>query len=249
MTKQSSPVTRRHSTTSGVRSARSATLRSWPGAGRTRMIALSDRPSERGSTSAWYPRSVPCCSSRASRRRFVSSGDDSSAEPRWDLWFTAIPRRIPAIGHSRKWPRKASSVAVRPPPHVYFVVSAVFHHLGPAFAVLLFARVDVLGVAWLRIVSAALVFVVWRRPWAALRRPLVLGWGAVLAVMNCCFYEAISRLPLGTVAAIEFLPVIALAALGARTPRNALALALAVPGVYVLTRVQIGGEPLGLVFA
>src|SRR5665811_77924 len=38
--------------------------------------------------------------------------------------------------------------------------------------------------------------------------------GAVLAVMNVCFYSAISRLPLGTVAAIEFLPVIALAALG-----------------------------------
>ena len=46
-----------------------------------------------------------------------------------------------------------------------FVVSAVFHYLGPAFAVLLFARVDVLGVAWLRIASAALIFAVWRRPW------------------------------------------------------------------------------------
>lgn len=51
------------------------------------------------------------------------------------------------------------------PPHPYFVGSAVFHYLGPAFAVLLFARVDVLGVAWLRIASAALVFAVWRRPW------------------------------------------------------------------------------------
>ena len=37
----------------------------------------------------------------------------------------------------------------RIPPHLYFVVSAVFHYLGPAFAVLLFARVPVLGVAWL----------------------------------------------------------------------------------------------------
>jgi hypothetical protein len=45
---------------------------------------------------------------------------------------------------------------MQPPPHVYFLVSAVFHYLGPAFAVLLFARVDVLGVAWLRIASAAL---------------------------------------------------------------------------------------------
>jgi len=44
------------------------------------------------------------------------------------------------------------------PPQAYFVVSAVFHYLGPSFAVLLFARVDVLGVAWLRIAAAAIVF-------------------------------------------------------------------------------------------
>src|SRR5919198_5206967 len=53
------------------------------------------------------------------------------------------------------------------PPEAFFVVSAIFHYLGPAFAVLLFARVDVLGVAWLRIASAALIFAVWRRPWRA----------------------------------------------------------------------------------
>jgi inner membrane transporter RhtA len=143
----------------------------------------------------------------------------------------------------------------RPPPHAYFVVSAVFHYLGPAFAVLLFARLDVLGVAWLRIAAAALIFAVWRRPWRTLRaldrpgRVLLTGWGVTLAVMNACFYTAIDRLPLGTVAAIEFLPVIALAALGARTARNVLALALAVGGVYLLTDVQLAVEPVGLVFA
>jgi inner membrane transporter RhtA len=141
------------------------------------------------------------------------------------------------------------------PPHVYFVVSAVFHYLGPAFAVLLFARVDVLGVAWLRNASAALIFAAWRRPWRAFasldragRRTLA-AWGAVLAVMNCCFYLAIDLLPLGTVAAIEFLPVIALAAAGARTARNALALVLAVGGVYLLTDVRLEGEPLGVALA
>ena len=67
--------------------------------------------------------------------------------------------------------------------------------------------------------------------------------------MNACFYLAIDRLPLGTVAAIEFLPVIALAALGARTPRNGLALLLAVAGVYLLTDVQLEGEPLGVALA
>ena len=120
---------------------------------------------------------------------------------------------------SRRRPRRQ-----RVPPHAYFMGSAVFHYLGPAFAVLLFARVDALGVAWLRIAAAALVFAAWRRPWRALAtlaspaRRALLAWGAVLAVMNCCFYLAIDRLPLATVAAIEFLPVVALAALGARTP-------------------------------
>jgi inner membrane transporter RhtA len=143
----------------------------------------------------------------------------------------------------------------RIPPHLYFVVSAVFHYLGPAFAVLLFARVDVLGVAWLRIAAAALVFALWRRPWRALAtldregRRLLAAWGAVLAVMNACFYVAIDRLPLGTVAAIEFLPVIALAALGARSQRNVVALAMAVSGVYLLTGVQLEAEPLGIAAA
>jgi inner membrane transporter RhtA len=142
-------------------------------------------------------------------------------------------------------------VVVQPPPQVYFIGSAIFHYLGPAFAVLLFARVDVLGVAWLRIASAALIFAAWRRPWRRVnfRDPLLIGWGTVLALMNCSFYVAIDRLPLGTVAAIEFLPVIGLAALGARTPRNAAALLLAVPGVYLLTDVQLAGEPLGVAVA
>jgi inner membrane transporter RhtA len=152
-------------------------------------------------------------------------------------------------------PRARWAAAASAPPQAYFVGSAVFHYLGPAFAVLLFARVDVLGVAWLRIASAALIFALWRRPWRAMRaldfggRRTLFAWGAVLAFMNCSFYLAIDRLPLGTVAAIEFLPVIALAALGARTPRNAGALALAVPGVYLLCDVQLAGEPLGVALA
>jgi inner membrane transporter RhtA len=143
----------------------------------------------------------------------------------------------------------------RVPPHLYLVISAVFHYLGPAFAVLLFARVSVLGVAWLRIASAALIFAIWRRPWRAFAeldgegRTLLVWWGVVLAAMNACFYEAIDKLPLGTVAAIEFLPVILLAALGARTARNATALALAVAGVYLLTGIQVSGGTLGLAFA
>src|SRR5207249_6529219 len=145
--------------------------------------------------------------------------------------------------------------AERIPPEAFFICSAIFHYLGPAFAVLLFARVDVLGVAWLRIASAAVVFALWRKPWRGFAvldrsgRLLLLGLGAVLAVMNSVFYEAIDRLPLGTVAAIEFLGPIGLAALGARNLRNAGALAVAVPGVYVLTGARFAGETLGVAFA
>lgn len=147
------------------------------------------------------------------------------------------------------------TLSTRLPAQAYFFGSAVFHYLGPSFAVLLFARVSPLGVAWMRIVSAAVVFAIWRRPWRRLSaldpatRRLLFGLGAVFAVMNSCFYVAIDRLPLGTVAAIEFLPVILLAALGVRTRRNGAALALAVTGVYVLTDVRFATEPIGLVFA
>ena len=157
------------------------------------------------------------------------------------------PAPIPARGLAR--------AAATAPPQAFFVVSAVFHYLGPAFAVLLFARVDVLGVAWLRIATAGVVFAVWRRPWRAFARMgrdarrLVVAWGAVLAVMNSAFYLAIDRLPLGTVAAIEFLGPVVLAAAGARTARNLAALLLAVAGVGLLTRVRLEGAPLGFALA
>lgn len=143
----------------------------------------------------------------------------------------------------------------RLPPTSYFVTSAVFHYLGPSLAVLLFVHVQVLGVAWLRIASAAVVFAIWRRPWRLLRsltasqRWVLLGLGTVLAAMNSLFYLAVDRLPLSTVGAIEFLGTVILAAVGARTRRNLLALALAVGGVFALTDVRLGGQPLGFVFA
>lgn len=141
------------------------------------------------------------------------------------------------------------------PPHAYFLISAVFHYLGPAFAVLLFAHVSVIGVAWLRIAWAAVILAIWRRPWRLLaaqswhQRRLLIAFGIVLAAMNTCFYVAIDRLPLGTVGAIEFLGPIALALLGVHRIRNVAALILAVSGVALLADVRLAGEPLGFAFA
>ena len=141
------------------------------------------------------------------------------------------------------------------PPQAYFVGSSVFHYLGPSFAVLLFARVDVLGVAWLRIGSAALVFALWRWPWrkfVALDRHgqlLIVTLGGVFALMNACFYISIDRLPLATVAAIEFIGPVALALNAARTSRNVAAVVAATCGVYLLTHVRFGGAETGVAFA
>ncbi len=141
------------------------------------------------------------------------------------------------------------------PPHAWFGVSAVFHYLGPAFAVLLFPAVGVLGVAWLRIASAAALFAPWTRPWRTFARAggrerlLLLALGACLAVMNTAFYLALDSLPLGLVAAIEFVGTVAVALYGLRTARNLAALALAAGGVVLLIDVTWSSDPLGLFWA
>lgn len=140
-------------------------------------------------------------------------------------------------------------------PEVFFVGSAVFHYLGPSFAVLLFARIEPLGVAWLRILTAAIVFAAWRRPWRAWRSALpaerwnVVVWGILLAAMNAVFYLAIDTLPLATVAAIEFVGPVVIAASGARTTRNVAAVVLVCAGVAALSTISLQGSVAGFAFA
>src|SRR5262249_61395111 len=150
---------------------------------------------------------------------------------------------------------RPARVSARVPPHFFFLVSAVSRYLGPAFAVLLFAQVSVLGVACLRIASAAAVFAIWRRPWRivasrpGVQRTTLLALGAALGLMNACFYQAVARLPLGTVGAIEFIGPIVLAAYGTRTPRNIIALLLAACGGGGPTNAPLYGGTLGYLFA
>jgi inner membrane transporter RhtA len=141
------------------------------------------------------------------------------------------------------------------PPHAWFGVSAIFHYLGPSFAVLLFPAVGVFGVAWMRIASAAAIFAPWTKPWRTIReadartRLLLVGLGACLAVMNTAFYLALDRLPMSLVAAMEFVGTIGVALYGLRTRRNLAALALAVLGVSMLIDVKWASDPLGLFWA
>ena len=150
---------------------------------------------------------------------------------------------------------EGARAAVTPTALGSVLLGATFHYLGPSFAVLLFAHVGTLGVAWLRLASAAVVFALWRRPWRVLResapaeRCTMVALGIVLAAMNAAFYLALDRAPLATVASIEFLGVVALAAYGVRTRRNTLALGLVCGGVALLTQVSLAGSAAGLLWA
>ncbi len=66
--------------------------------------------------------------------------------------------------------------------------------------------------------------------------------------MNLFFYLAIQHLDLGKGVAIEFIGPITVAALRTRTSRNSVALVLAVTGVIILSGLELGNEPLGLLY-
>jgi inner membrane transporter RhtA len=120
---------------------------------------------------------------------------------------------------------------------------------------LLFPVVGVLGVAWLRIASAALVFAVLSRPVRLFKtlgpkeRRLLIAFGVVLAAMNCCFYLALNRLPISLVVAIEFSGTITVALYGLKTARNYAALLLAVAGVFILINAKWSTDAIGLAWA
>ncbi len=80
-----------------------------------------------------------------------------------------------------------------------------------------------------------------------------LGWaaafGSTLALMNLSIYIALGELPLGNAVALEFLGPIVVAAVGSRSRRSLLAVALSLVGVAVLAGLQAEGSAKGVGFA
>jgi len=137
-------------------------------------------------------------------------------------------------------------------PEALFVVSGISQYTGAVIAVSMFDEVAPATVAWARVTAAAVVLLLisWRHQGRWTRRELGAAalFGVATALMNLFFYLAIDRVALGKSVVIEFIGPIAVAAAFTRTRRNTIALALATVGVVVLSGVEIGGEPLGLVF-
>lgn len=139
------------------------------------------------------------------------------------------------------------------PPELFFILSAVAQYAGAIIAIRLFDDISPATVAWLRVLSAALILLAFsarrtHKKWSRRELYWVAAFGASTALMNMFFYLAIDRLPLGKGVTIEFIGPIAVAALRTRSMRNTIALLCAAIGVIVLGGVELGNEPLGLVF-
>ena len=149
--------------------------------------------------------------------------------------------------------RGAQALLHRAPPEFLFVLSAAAQYSGAVVAVNLFDDMPPVSVALIRVLAAAFILLaisLRRRhaPWTAHDLAWVALFGTATALMNTFFYLAIDRLPLGKGVTIEFIGPIAVAALRTRTARNTVALFLAAVGVVVLGGVEIGNEPLGLLY-
>ena len=139
------------------------------------------------------------------------------------------------------------------PPELFFILSAIAQYTGAIIAVNLFDEVSPATVAWLRVLSASLILLAFsfrqsHARWTRSELYWVAAFGASTALMNLFFYLAIDRLPLGKGVTIEFIGPITVAALRTRSARNTIALLFAAVGVVVLSGVELGNEPLGLVF-
>ena len=133
------------------------------------------------------------------------------------------------------------------------MVGAISQYVGAAIGVFLFETTEPATVAWLRAAAAAVALVAWRRPWrrrlSRRQAGIALIFGLVTIAMNVAIYEAISRIPLGTAVAIEFLGPTAVAALGSRRRRDLAAVGLASAGVLLLAGVEFDANLTGVLFA
>lgn len=138
---------------------------------------------------------------------------------------------------------------------MFFICSASAQYLGAVIAFRLFDELAPASVAWLRVIAAALILLVFSAPrmmrqgkWSRAELVSAATFGIAVAFMNLTFYLAIARLDLGKGVAIEFIGPIIVAALQTKTRRNAVALVLATIGVLVLSGFELGNEPLGLLY-
>jgi inner membrane transporter RhtA len=136
------------------------------------------------------------------------------------------------------------------------VVAAISQEVGAAFAVGLFAALGAIGAVFVRLFVAGVILCLAVRP--RLRGLSGRAWlsagalAAAVTVMNVCFYNSLTRIPLGVAVTVEALGPLALSVVVSRRKTAWLWALLALLGVALLslTGVRVGHlDPVGLGFA
>ena len=138
------------------------------------------------------------------------------------------------------------------PPPALVLLGIVSVQVGSALAKHLFSAVGSLGTLALRLFFAAAVLVLLWRPSLRMNRrawTVVLSYGAILDLMNLCFYLALARIPLGIAVTVEFLGPLAVALAGSRRWLDAFWGILAAGGVVLLMEGRGDLNLVGVLFA
>ncbi len=122
-----------------------------------------------------------------------------------------------------------------------------------ALVIPVFAAIGPPATSGWRFLSGAIVLLAFSRPrlrlWSREQWLGALILGVAMAFMNMCFYQAISRIPLGGAVAIEYLGPFLVAALGKRSWRHLVFVLMAGLGVVALARPGGTLNLLGIIFA
>lgn len=125
------------------------------------------------------------------------------------------------------------------PAPVIFIASGLTQYMGAAVAVSLFLLLPPYAVSWWRFSVAAVVLMLWRRPWRSgltWREVAVSGvFGVVMAGMNTAFYLAVAHLDLGVAVSLEFVGPVLVAILTRRSWQTTLAALSALTGVVLIS--------------
>ncbi|MDE1915502.1 MAG: DMT family transporter [Sphingomonadales bacterium] len=153
-------------------------------------------------------------------------------------------------------PRADTSALQRAMPYLALAGSITSFCFGTSFAKQLFPMIGAPATVAYRVGFSALILLAVVRPWRmAVSRPDLLAamrYGAVLGLMNFCFYMALRSIPLGLAIAIEFLGPLGVSLLHSRRLSHFLMVGLAAAGLALLLPLRHnahGLDPLGVLFA
>lgn len=140
------------------------------------------------------------------------------------------------------------------PPSLQVLMAILSIQFGAAFAINLFSVLGPKGTVFCRLFISAIILYIFIQPKFTREifkhYKLLLMYGVTLAVMNWCFYEAISRIPLGIAVAIEFLGPLMVGIFTSRRRLDLLWVALAILGLAILTP-ALGDnlDPVGVIYS